>query len=131
MLTDRRVLVVEPEFLIALEVQRILEQVNAGEIVFTRSVEEAARLEPRFAEFDLAVVAMGVANAAAVALTVRLAAAGVAVVGTTAGLAGFVGLSADAAIPLVEKPFTDERLLAACAYALASPPTDEQACEIS
>ena len=131
MLTDRRVLVVEPEFLIALEIQRLLERVSAAEIVFTRSIEEAAGLEPRFAEFDLAVVAMGPAGPPEIALTTGLVEAGIAVVGTTAGLAGLDGLSADLAIPLVEKPFTDEKFLTACAIALASTPTDDQANEVS
>jgi hypothetical protein len=131
MLTDRRVLVVEPEFLIALEIQRLLERVSAAEIVFTRSIEEAAGLEPRFAEFDLAVVAMGPAGPAEITLTTGLVEAGIAVVGTTAGLAGLDGLSADLAIPLVEKPFTDEKFLTACAIALASTPTDDQANEVS
>ena len=131
MLRNRRVLVVEPEFLIALEIQRLLEQVRADEIVFARSIEEAADLAPHFAQFDLAVVALGEAGAAAMALANALLKAGTGVVGMTAGLAAVLGLSADLAIPLVEKPFTDEKFLTACAIALASARNNDQVNEVS
>lgn len=121
MLTNRQILVIEPEFLIALEIQRILEQVSAASIIFARSVEEAANLEPRFAEFDLAVIALGVENTAATMLAARLRKAGVAVVGITATKSVEIS-PALIGTHLVGKPFSDEQLRTACLIALASVP---------
>ena len=44
------------ESLVALDMQRILEEANASSLVFARSIVEAASLSSRFREWDLAIV---------------------------------------------------------------------------
>ena len=117
MLNGKRVLVVESEFLIALDMQRVLEEAQACETVFARSIEEAAHLEHRFPEYDLAVVEMPSQDKSALALARALMTARVAVVATTA-------TSPDIPLdmPTVIKPFDDASLLTACMAALAASP---------
>ncbi|HTJ59538.1 MAG TPA: hypothetical protein VL418_18540 [Devosiaceae bacterium] len=122
MLTNLRVLVVEAEFLVALEIQRVLEQANAAGTAFARSIAEAAGLEARFSEFDLAIIEMPAGDAAAITLASHLADSGVAVVGMIGEAAAIRRASLPAHIPLVNKPFGDAELLTACATALASVP---------
>jgi DNA-binding response OmpR family regulator len=119
MLSQKRVLVVEAEFLIALDMQRILEEADAGKTVFARSVEEAGSLADRFGEFDLAIVGLQGSSPAAIELARSLLVANVAVVATTAGSESgrqIPGLP----VPLVRKPFGEEEFLAACILALAT-----------
>jgi DNA-binding response OmpR family regulator len=118
MLHGTRLLVVEREFLIALEVQRILESADARQIVAARSVAEVDSLSQHWPEFDLAVIEDLLGDAEAVELAAKLRAAGVAVVVTTADH-GIVERFNGA--PTVEKPFSDETLLAACRQALNQP----------
>ena len=56
MLTSQRLLIIESEFIIALDIQRIIEDSNALQTVFARSFSEAATLSGRFDMFDLAIV---------------------------------------------------------------------------
>ena len=52
MLSDKRILVVEREFLVALDMQRVLEGANPAKLVFARSVDEAAHLASSFSGYD-------------------------------------------------------------------------------
>jgi CheY-like chemotaxis protein len=120
MLSGLRVLVVEGQFLIALDLQRILEEAHAARTVLARSATEAADLAGRFREFDVALVELPPGEPATLELVRRLVAAGVGVAVTTTGadishhLPGFPG------VPAVHKPFDDTELLAAIAEALAA-----------
>ncbi len=115
MLSSQRLLIVESEFLIALDIQRIIEDSNAAQIVMARSFAEAAELEHRFAEFDLAII--NAPETEDLPIIEKLMAAGPAVIVSTAAAAD---LSATplAGATLLLKPFSDEQLLAACNQAL-------------
>lgn len=120
MLSDRHVLVVEAEFLIALDMQRILEQAHAARIVFARTIAEAADLGEGVRAFDLALVELPPGDPAAVALARQLRSAGVAVAVTIAATDLQYGLPGLDGVPFLRKPFSDLDLLAACSLALAA-----------
>ena len=115
MLSRLRLLIVEDAFLIALEIQRILEASNVAQTVFARDFGEANALADRFGDFDLAIV--NPPDAEGLGIAARLAAAGPAIVVCTAALKDLSGTPL-AGAPLVIKPFTDADLLAACRRAL-------------
>lgn len=117
-LSGERLLIVEEEFLIALDIQRVLEDANAKAAVFAKNYNELAALAERLHEFDLAIVNPPGPNSGEVALAERLVAAGIAVVVCSA----FRGELADTVLETAEfvgKPFSDADLLAACRRALA------------
>ena len=118
MLTGERLLIIEDEFLIALDIQRVIEQAGAKQTVFAHNFEEAAALTARFGEFDLAIISPPRPLSGDQAIADQLNAAGPAVVvcaGSPADLAGTSFEHAEA----VEKPFADDELLEACRRALA------------
>lgn len=117
MLKGKRVLIVEQEFLIALDIQRILEGAHAGPCVFARTVEEARTLESRWSEFDLAITQLRREDPTAPGLARDLAAAKVPVVIIAADPYrgdNAAGLQA----PVLLKPFGEDELLDACLSAL-------------
>lgn len=117
-LSGLRVLILEEEYLIALDIQRILEQANATAPALVRSYEELASL-PRLAEFDLAIVTPPRPGSADLATAELLASAGPAIVVCSAARTNLANTPLHGA-EFVEKPFADEELLAACARALAA-----------
>ena len=118
MLSSHRLLIIEDVFLIALDIQRILESANARQTVFARDFEEAAALSARFAEFDLAIVNPPLIDAGQIATAAALVAAGPAIVVSTA--APFELRSTPlAGAETIIKPFADGDLLAACQRALS------------
>ncbi len=122
MLSGKRILIVEEQFLVALDMQRILEDTHAAQAIFTRTIEEAHSLKDRWGEFDLAIIEVQTDSFPALALARALHELGVAVVLTSADDAyrrGFPGFSG---IPVVSKPFAENDLLEACATALADSP---------
>ncbi len=118
MLSRQRLLIIEDVFLIALDIQRILEDASAAQAVFARDFGEARALAGRFAEFDLAIVNPPPRGALEMATAALLAAAGPAIVVCTAADTDLAGTPL-AAAELIIKPFSDENLLAACQKALA------------
>ena len=117
MLSGERLLIVEEEFLIALDIQRVLEGANAQKAVFARNFGEVASMGDRLGEFDLAIVNPPKREASDLSVVERIIASGVAVVvcsafgkdleGTPLATAEFVG-----------KPFSDNALLEACRRAM-------------
>ena len=118
MLSSQRLLIIEGEFLIALEIQRILEEANASQTVFTRNFREAGAMAERFGEFDLAIINPPLEGTPEIELVTRLATAGPAIVICTAGPVWSDGALLEG-VEVVRKPFADGDLLAACQRALA------------
>ncbi|HZY68762.1 MAG TPA: hypothetical protein VFE52_09250 [Devosia sp.] len=117
MLTSQRLLIIEDVFLIALDIQRIIEEANAAPPVLARTFEEAADLADRFGEFDLAIVNPPEAGSAGMHVAARLAAACPAIVVCT-GAGTDLGATPLAGAELIMKPFSDDDLLAACRKAM-------------
>jgi DNA-binding response OmpR family regulator len=117
MLSRLRLLIIEDVFLIALDIQRVLENADAGQTVFARNFAEASALADRFGEFDLAIV--NPPHEADLEIANRLVAAGPAIVVCTAAHKNLAGTTL-AGAPVVIKPFSDDDLLAACREALAA-----------
>jgi CheY-like chemotaxis protein len=114
--TQKRLLIVEDEALIALDIQRVVEDAFGQSATVVRDYAEAARVLDRLGEFGLAVVAppRGSGDRPVAA---RLIDAGVAVVVCSAAMIDLTGTPL-AGSPTVNKPFTDSELLAACHAAL-------------
>ena len=118
MLSGARLLIVEEEFIIALDIQRVLEEAHATRAVFARNYKELAVLEPRFAEFDLAIVTPPRVDTPEATLVERLVRSGPALV--------FCSATREKAphppLPVAEivyKPFADDDLIIASTRALA------------
>lgn len=118
MLSSLRLLIIEDEFLIALEIQRIVEGANASQTVLARDFREAQELAGRFGEFDLAIINPPEPASPETEIAARLATAGPAIVICTAGPVGLDGTPLEG-VEVVRKPFADGDLLAACRRALA------------
>lgn len=119
MLSGERLLIVEEEFLIALDIQRVLEDAHAAKAVFARNYKELAALEPRFAEFDLAIVTPPKLGTSEKLLLERLAQSGPALVICSANHVS-AGEGELAGAGIVYKPFSDDELLDACKRALTA-----------
>ncbi len=113
MLSRQRVLIIEDVSLIALDIQRILEDANAAQAVFARNFGEALAHADRFGEFDLAIVNPPETGSPEMETAALLAAACPAIVVCTAAAVDLEGTPL-AAAELIVKPFSDEDLLAAC-----------------
>ena len=116
MLAGRSTLVVEDEYLIALEIQRVLEGVGAAAIIGAGSV--GVDLAAQAGHFDLAIVSIGPDSVEEHALCQSLRARGTAVVALSGANEHSGGVPGLEAIPVVIKPFTDEELIAAALVAL-------------
>jgi hypothetical protein len=117
LLSGAHPLIIEEEFLIAVDIQRVLDGAAAGRAVLARTYDEAAALGEGLLRFDLAVVIPPRPESEDEAVAGRLIAAGVAVVVCSAArvhLAGTVLAEAE----FVDKPFADDELVAACLRAL-------------
>lgn len=110
-------LIIEEEFLVALEIQQVLQGAGIGEVLSFRGVAEADQHFEHLAACDIAVIEAQLGAAPVVALVARLAAAGVPVVVTSAdrAVAALFPLAAS-----LDKPFSAADLLAACGRARAT-----------
>ena len=115
MLAGHIALVVEEEFLIALETQRILETLGVRQTLFARTPDEAEQLRRRWPEIAVAIVEVRSDNAGSLALAANLAIAGIPTVLTTAD----AGYSDASGAPLVVKPVPEADLVEAIRQALA------------
>ena len=115
--TPKRLLIIEEEALIALDVQQVIELGLDGRATVTRDYEEASGLVGPLAELSLAVITPP-RTPADRAFAGKLIQAGVAVVVCSASMTDLSGTPL-AGSPIVNKPFTDDEILAACREALA------------
>lgn len=117
MLSREHLLIVEEEFLIALDIQRVIESANARQTVFARNFREVEKLGDRLADFNLAIVTPPRLGTNDEHIAERLVAAGAAIVVCSAARANLAGTSLDGS-EVVYKPFSDDELLAACRRAI-------------
>ena len=122
MLTGRTALVVEEEFLIALDIQRMLEALGVGQTLFARTAAEAAQLQARWPEIAIAIVEIRAGDASTSALAESLVAAGIPTVLITADFNGRHGIAGALALPVVVKPIPEEHMTAAIGHALSAKP---------
>jgi DNA-binding NtrC family response regulator len=111
-----RVLIIEEEALLALEIEDVLAQRGLGEFHHYRRVAEAERHCDELSEFRVAIVEARLGAAEVVAFTEQLAKAGVATVVMSADRAAVECFPHAAALA---KPFDSAGLLAACDAAMA------------
>lgn len=118
-LAGRRCLVLDDEFLIALDIQQALEQAGAAEVVCAANVESAL-MSVRGGGFDLAVLDLRLGRAGGNSLPVAAA-----LEETGTPFIFLTGMSGDAEhtraypeAPVVEKPYDGVALLGAVAKAL-------------
>lgn len=116
MLAGRSTLVVEDEYLIALEIQRVLE--GAGAVATIGAGISSIDLDADTDRFDLAVVSIRPDSVDEHALCQALRDQGTAVVALSGANEHSGGVPGLEAIPVVIKPFTDEELIAAALVAL-------------
>lgn len=104
-------LVVEDEFLIALDYERILQSAGAARIVAVRNLAKAREMIARGGPFDLVVLDMDLDGESSLPLARELAAMQTPFVFIT-GLSMGAALSDDlSTIPVLEKPFEERTLL--------------------
>ncbi|HVY43583.1 MAG TPA: hypothetical protein VG966_11165 [Hyphomicrobiaceae bacterium] len=118
LLKDVRPLIVEAEYLIAADIQRVLEDAATRPPVLARDYQDVALLDQEPSAFDLAVVTPPRPGTDDDAVAARLVAAGVALVVCSAARIPLAG-TALAGAELLDKPFADDELIAACLRALA------------
>ena len=117
MLSSQKLLIIEDVSLIALDIQRVVDDAHAQQAVFARNFTEAEALADRFGEFDLAIVNPPQLGGPQIETAAKLAAAGPAIVVCTATGVD-LGATPFAGAEMVTKPFADDDLLAACQRAL-------------
>ena len=120
MLNGRPVLIVEAEFLIALDIQRMLEMLGVGHTLFARNADEARQLQAHWPDLALAIVEQHSADANAGQLPSELSQASIPVVLTT-GDVNLRGRLTGSAPPVVVKPIPEDSLASAVRQALALP----------
>ena len=118
MLSGERLLIVEDDFLIALDIQQVLEGANAKGAVFARNYDEVAAMGDRLGEFDLAIVNPPREATAKQTKTQQNDTTKETNVVCSAYRRDLSG-TAFAGAEFVDKPFADQDLLEACRRALA------------
>ena len=123
LLTGRRCLVLDDEFLIALDIQQILELAGAKHVASVASASEAMELLRSEPKFDLAVldVKLGGAEGNSLDVAAMLAEAGTPFVFLTGMRVDNVHVREFPQAPVVEKPYGALALLDAAQRALKTP----------
>ncbi len=119
MLNGRTALIVEEEFLIALDVQRMLETLGVGQTLFARTPAEAEQLRARWPEIAIAIIEARMGDALSLQLAQSLAAARVPTVLTTSDLDVQRDFADRPDLPIVVKPVPEDALAEAVRQALA------------
>lgn len=118
MLNGKSVLVLEEEFLIALDIQRILETIGAGQTLFARTLDEARAVVSKGVDIGLAVIEVRTADSPALELAKTLFDSNVAIVFSTADISLSGGLAEVPDAPVLAKPMAEADLIAAISMAL-------------
>lgn len=120
-LAGKRCLVLDDEFLIALDIQHVLETAGATDVVCIADAAEALKALSRAPQFDLAVLDVKLGGSAGSSATVAavLARQNVPFVFLTGMRAAEVQAQKFPAAPVVEKPYQASALLAAVRKVLA------------
>lgn len=120
MLTGQTALIVEEEFLIALDIQRMLEALGVGQTLFARTPAEAEQLRARWPEVALAIVEVRTGDAPALALAESLMTAAIPTVLITADIDAQHGIVGMLTLPVVIKPIPEEHMATAIRRALSA-----------
>lgn len=118
MLTDKTILVVEKEVLIALDIQRILTEHNAGEVVFARTSQEIVDQQVLWPTLGLAIIELRHHDPIGEQLARSLLAAGIACVMMSADVDLRKDVPGLAEVAVLMKPFTEAELMGAIRGAL-------------
>ena len=119
MLNGSTVLVVEEEFLIALDIQRMLENLNVGQVVFARSVDEAQGFKEHWAGVRLAIVEVTLQRHHSFSLIATLQSLGICVVLSSADGSLRHGIEQFPTLPVVLKPMAEHDLVQAIGLAIS------------
>ncbi|GHA17926.1 hypothetical protein GCM10007989_11450 [Devosia pacifica] len=119
MLSGKPTLILEAEYLIALDIQRILDAHNPGEVVITHTAEAAQISLSRSATPALAIVEVRAKAPQTFTLVKMLEEAAVPTVVTTSEGRVRQAVHAEHDVPVLVKPFSDAALLDAIKIALA------------
>ena len=117
MLSDQRLIIVEEEFLIAMDIQRIVESANARQPLLARNFKEVAALGDDLATFDLTIMTPPRDDPTDHEIAARMVEAGLAIVVCSAAMGTLAGTVLEGA-ETITKPFADADLLAACRRAI-------------
>lgn len=120
MLNGQTALVVEEEFLIALDIQRMLETLGVGKTLFAGTAAEAQTLQTYWPEIGIAVVEIRSRDAAALQLVDQLRKASVPTVLTTADVTVGHGPGAFPDLTVLPKPIPEDAMASAVRQALAA-----------
>ncbi|KKB84227.1 hypothetical protein VW29_11445 [Devosia limi DSM 17137] len=112
-------LLVEEEFLIAMDLERVLEHFAITETVIARTAQEALALQTDWNAFALAIVDVGHAPHAGLELAHHLLSTGVPLVLTTTDLSLAGGIPDLPNVPVVTKPVPETVLVGALQRALS------------
>ncbi len=120
MLNGQTALVVEEEFLIALDIQRMLELLGVGQTLFAGTAAEAENFRARWPEIGIAVVEIRHRDDAAHGLIEGLRSAGIPTVLTTSDLGIGRGSGAFPELTMLPKPIPEDAMTSAVQQALAA-----------
>jgi hypothetical protein len=116
MVSGKRLLIIEEEGLIALDIQLVLEEGFDAQAVLVPDYNAARKLANQFVEFDLAIVTPPRPDSGDIDVADGLVGAGVAIVVCSGSRVSFDG-TCFAGVPVVCKPFTDDDVMNACRMA--------------
>ncbi|WP_193334871.1 response regulator [Devosia beringensis] len=122
MRSGHTVLIVEAEFLIAFDIQRMLESRIAGTMLFARSPQEARQHEHLWPTIDLAIVEISHEPHHSGPLLAGLREAGIAIILSTLDSKMQQGHPEFPGAPVILKPMIEEDFHSAVSLALSGPP---------
>lgn len=110
MLTGRTVLVVETEYIIALDIQSFMEELGAASVVTARSPEDAHGSSGSWSNAALAVIELEDSRPDLIELARQISQSGIPVIGISADARLARGVPELPGTPVVIKPVSDEDL---------------------
>mgnify|MGYP001443617203 CR=1 FL=1 len=121
MSTGKTALIVEAEFLIALDLQRMLEGLGFSEILLARNVAEGRDFLAQRPDVAVALIEFRLHDPDGLDLVVRLHAKGVPTVAITSDAELRHGIHELAAVPVLGKPVAEDQLALAICRLLGAP----------